>query len=107
MANHRTSFWTMRISLHREKRCSRLHEQYRTSCNAPTRMLVPADRHDEALNIAKTAAEKLVVGDPRDEKTDLGPVVSEAQFNKIQNLIGRAIEDGNTLVAGGLGRPNG
>jgi aldehyde dehydrogenase (NAD+) len=77
------------------------------SCNAPTRMLVPADRHDEAMAVAKEAAEKLVVGDPRNEKTDLGPVVSEAQYNKIQGLIGKAIEEGNTLVTGGLGRPNG
>lgn len=77
------------------------------SCNAPTRMLVPANRHDEVLDIAKTTAEKLMVGDPRNENTDLGPVVSEAQFNKIQGLISKAIEEGNTLVCGGLGRPNG
>lgn len=77
------------------------------SCNAPTRMLVPADRHDEALEIAAKTAAKIVTGDPRDDKTDLGPVVSEAQFNKIQGLIGKAIAEGNTLVAGGLGRPGG
>jgi aldehyde dehydrogenase (NAD+) len=77
------------------------------SCNAPTRMLVPADRHEEALEIAKATAEKLVTGDPRDPITDLGPVVSEAQFNKIQGLIGAAIDEGNIVVCGGLGRPNG
>lgn len=77
------------------------------SCNAPTRMLVPSDRHDEALAIAAKAAAKIVTGDPRDEKTDLGPVVSEAQFNKIQGLIQTAIAEGNTVVAGGPGRPGG
>jgi aldehyde dehydrogenase (NAD+) len=77
------------------------------SCNAPTRMLVPADRHDEALEYACATAVKIITGNPRDEKTELGPVVSEAQFNKIQGLIGIAIAEGNTLVAGGLGRPGG
>ena len=77
------------------------------SCNAPTRMLVPAERHDEALEYAAASAAKIVTGDPRDEKTELGPVVSQAQFNKIQGLIEKAIAEGNTLVAGGLGRPGG
>ena len=54
------------------------------SCNSPTRMLVPLDRHDEALTIAKAAAEKHKVGDPRIEETMLGPVVSEVQFKKIR-----------------------
>ncbi|MFA7415165.1 MAG: aldehyde dehydrogenase family protein [Rhizobium sp.] len=75
------------------------------SCDAPTRMLVPADRHDEALSIAKTAAEKFVVGDPRSDDTMLGPVVSQLQFDKIQRLIEAGIKEGATLVAGGLGRP--
>ncbi|HVM84177.1 MAG TPA: aldehyde dehydrogenase family protein, partial [Candidatus Binatia bacterium] len=77
------------------------------SCNAPTRMLVPFDRHDEALGIAKAAAEKHKVGDPKIEETMLGPVVSEAQFNKIQKLIESGIKEGATLVAGGTGRPDG
>jgi aldehyde dehydrogenase (NAD+) len=77
------------------------------SCNAPTRMLVPVERHHEALEVAAKAAAKLVTGDPRDENTDLGPVVSEAQFNKIQALIEAGITDGGVLVAGGLGRPAG
>jgi aldehyde dehydrogenase (NAD+) len=77
------------------------------SCNAPTRMLVPAARHDEALEYAAASAAKTVTGDPRDEKTELGPVVSQAQFDKIQGLIETAIAEGNTLVAGGLGRPGG
>jgi len=77
------------------------------SCNSPTRMLVPLDRHDEALGIAKAAAEKHKVGDPRIEETMLGPVVSEAQFKKIQGLIEAGIKEGATLVTGGTGRPDG
>jgi aldehyde dehydrogenase (NAD+) len=75
------------------------------SCDAPTRMLVPAARHDEALEVAKKAAEAHNVGDPRSEDTKLGPVVSEIQFNKIQGLIEKGIKEGATLVTGGLGRP--
>ena len=75
------------------------------SCNAPTRMFVPADRHDEVKTIAKAAAERLVVGDVRDERTNLGPVVSETQFNKIQRLIQSGIDEGAELVTGGPGRP--
>ncbi len=75
------------------------------SCDAPTRMLVPAKRHDEALQVAKAAAEKLKTGDPRAEGTDLGPVVSKTQFDKIQRLIEAGIAEGATLVTGGPGRP--
>ena len=75
------------------------------SCNAPTRMFVPADRHDEVKAIAKAAAERLVVGDVSDPATNLGPVVSEIQFNKIQRLIQAGIEEGAELVTGGPGRP--
>ncbi|TWD54159.1 aldehyde dehydrogenase (NAD+) [Agrobacterium vitis] len=75
------------------------------SCDAPTRMLVPADRHDEALTYAKSEAETFVVGDPRAEDTVLGPVVSQVQFDKIQRLIEAGIKEGATLVTGGLGRP--
>jgi len=77
------------------------------SCDAPTRMLVPADRHDEALGIAKVAAEAHKVGSPTAEDTDLGPVVSQLQFDKIQRLIEAGIKEGATLVTGGLGRPEG
>ncbi|SFB52865.1 aldehyde dehydrogenase (NAD+) [Rhizobium sp. NFR07] len=75
------------------------------SCDAPTRMLVPRDRHDEALEVAKDAAEKLVTGDPQGEGIDLGPVVSQVQFDKIQRLIEAGISEGATLVTGGPGRP--
>jgi aldehyde dehydrogenase (NAD+) len=77
------------------------------SCNAPTRMLVPADRHEEALAIAGKAAGMHKTGDPASKDTMLGPVVSEAQFNKIQGLIDAGIKEGATLVAGGTGRPEG
>jgi aldehyde dehydrogenase (NAD+) len=77
------------------------------SCNAPTRMLVPVERHEEALKIAKTAAEMHKTGDPRQEATMLGPVVSELQFKKIQALIEVGIKEGAALVTGGTGRPEG
>ena len=77
------------------------------SCNAPTRMLVPKSRHDEAITIAKSAIEKVKVGDPLDLNSDLGPLVSKNQFDKVQKLIKKGIEEGANLVAGGTGRPNG
>lgn len=75
------------------------------SCTAPSRMFVPQDRHDEAKQIAKVAAEKFIVGNPQDPATRLGPVVNEAQFNKIQGLIQKGIAEGAELVTGGPGRP--
>ena len=77
------------------------------SCNAPTRMLVPKARLGEAMEIAKAAAAKASVGDPADENTRMGPVVSELQFNKITALIEKGIEEGAELLAGGPGRPQG
>jgi aldehyde dehydrogenase (NAD+) len=77
------------------------------SCDAPTRMLVPRERHDEALAIAKETAEKLVTGDPRDPSTNLGPVISQVQYDKIQALIASGIQDGAILVTGGRDRPEG
>ncbi len=77
------------------------------SCDAPARMLVSADRHEEALEIAADAAAGLKVGDPREQGVDLGPVVSQTQFDKIQRLIEAGIHDGARLVAGGPGRPSG
>jgi aldehyde dehydrogenase (NAD+) len=77
------------------------------SCNAPTRMLVPASRHAEAVAIAKAAAEGMRVGDPFQEGVLLGPVVSEVQFKKIQGLIQKGIDEGAQLVTGGVGRPDG
>jgi aldehyde dehydrogenase (NAD+) len=76
------------------------------SCNAPSRMLVPRARQAEIAAIAKTAAEAMTVGDPTGN-ANLGPVVSELQWNKIQGLIAKGIEEGATLVTGGPGRPEG
>jgi len=77
------------------------------SCNAPTRMFVPRALHDRAAAIAKAVAEKARVGDPFAEGTLMGPVVSQVQFDKIQALIKKGIDEGATLVTGGLGRPEG
>jgi aldehyde dehydrogenase (NAD+) len=70
-------------------------------------MLVPAKRQDEAIAIAKAAAESIKVGDPTAEGTVMGPVVSDVQFDKIQGLIQKGIDEGATLVTGGTGRPDG
>ncbi len=77
------------------------------SCNAPTRMLVPAERMDEVVAIARAICDKAVVGDPKAEGTQLGPVVSETQWQRIQALIQQGIDEGATLVCGGPGRPDG
>jgi len=77
------------------------------SCNAPTRMFVPLERMDEVKQYAKSAAEGMKVGDPRSEETQLGPVVSQIQYDKIQDLIQAGIEEGAELVTGGPGRPEG
>ncbi len=76
------------------------------SCNAPTRMLVPSKRMDEAIAAAKEAAAQVTVGDPTGNAM-LGPVVSKTQWDKIQGLIQKGIDEGATLVAGGTGRPEG
>jgi aldehyde dehydrogenase (NAD+) len=77
------------------------------SCNAPTRMLVPAERMKEAAEIAAGVANSLRVGDPRADGIDLGPVVNRTQWEKIQRLIESGIAEGATLAAGGPGRPGG
>ena len=76
------------------------------SCNAPSRMLVPNSRMDEAIAIARETAGAVKVGDPAD-KTAIGPVASQAQFEKIQRLIQTGIDEGATVVVGGVGRPEG
>ncbi len=77
------------------------------SCNAPTRMLVPHSKMNEAMAIAKGVAEGTKAGDPRAADTKIGPVVSAIQWDKIQALINKGIAEGATLVAGGPGRPEG
>jgi aldehyde dehydrogenase (NAD+) len=77
------------------------------SCNAPTRMLVPEALHDRVAQIAKAVADGVKVGPPFAEGTRIGPVVSQAQWEKIQRLIQKGIDEGATLVTGGCGRPEG
>ena len=76
------------------------------SCNAPSRMLVPNSRMDEAIEIARAVVEGVKVGDPGD-KSAIGPVASKVQFDKIQGLLQKGIDEGATVVAGGTGRPEG
>ena len=76
------------------------------SCNAPTRMLVESGFYDEAVEIATRMANETKVGPASEEGQHIGPVVSEAQFDKIQGLIEVGIGEGR-LTAGGLGRPDG
>jgi aldehyde dehydrogenase (NAD+) len=76
------------------------------TCSAPSRMLVPKARMDEAIRIAREAASKVTVGDPHGD-FGIGPVVSRAQFDKVQTLIQKGVDEGATLVAGGTGRPEG
>jgi aldehyde dehydrogenase (NAD+) len=77
------------------------------SCNAPTRMLVPAARMDEAAAIAAEAARAVVVGDPREASSRIGPVVSATQYGRIQQLIEKGIGEGAKVEIGGPGRPEG
>jgi len=77
------------------------------SCNAPTRMLVPRSRMAEVAMAAKQEAEAAKVGDPLREDTTIGPLVSKAQFEKVQRLISQGIGEGATLITGGSGRPEG
>ncbi|HLR78467.1 MAG TPA: aldehyde dehydrogenase family protein, partial [Burkholderiaceae bacterium] len=78
------------------------------SCNAPTRMFVPRAMQARAIDIAKAVAQHSEVADAMaDGKRHIGPVVSQAQFDKIQTLIQQGIADGATLVAGGPGKPDG
>ncbi|SPM39288.1 Acyl-CoA reductase or other NAD-dependent aldehyde dehydrogenase [Mycobacterium numidiamassiliense] len=76
------------------------------SCNAPTRMLVPNSRMNEAITIAREAAEQVTVGHPG-AGTTIGPVASKTQFDKVQRLIQKGIDEGATVVVGGPGRPDG
>jgi aldehyde dehydrogenase (NAD+) len=76
------------------------------SCNAPTRMLVPNNRMDEAIEAARAAANSIGVDDPAKPGDHIGPVVNQAQFDKIQALIQQGIDEGATLIAGGTGRPD-
>jgi aldehyde dehydrogenase (NAD+) len=76
------------------------------SCNAPTRMLVPAALHEQAVDIARRAAQKHIVGAPDAVATTMGPVISERQYDSIQRMIAIGIDEGAQLVCGGPGRPD-
>src|SRR5262249_24766660 len=75
--------------------------------NAPTRMLVPSSRLAEVEALARQAAEKVTVGDPTSKESDVGPVVSKVQFDRVESYIAKGIAEGATLIAGGAGRPAG
>ena len=77
------------------------------SCNAPSRMLVPRGRLEEAEQIAAAVSQTVVVGDTADKDTTMGPVVSKVQWDKIQGLIQKGIDEGAKLVCGGTGLPDG
>ena len=77
------------------------------SCNAPSRMLVQKGVYDKAVETAAEVASSITVGPANEEGRHIGPVVNEAQWNKIQGLIEKGIEEGARLVAGGPGRPEG
>jgi len=77
------------------------------SCNAPTRMLVPAAKLAEVEAIAKRVAASVITGDPTSEKTNLGPLVSKLQFERVEGYIAKGIAEGAKVVIGGAGRPDG
>lgn len=77
------------------------------TCTAHTRMLVPNSRYDEALQIAVAAAEQTQVGDPTEEGMHLGPLISQAQWDRVQDYIQKGIDEGAVVAAGGLGKPEG
>ncbi|MBX2868450.1 MAG: aldehyde dehydrogenase family protein [Acidiferrobacterales bacterium] len=77
------------------------------SCNAPTRMLVPHSKMQVAIEAAEKAANSVVPGDPESEGVEIGPVISDTQYQKIQKLIQSGIDEKANLVVGGLGKPDG
>ncbi|TNF04792.1 MAG: aldehyde dehydrogenase family protein, partial [Gammaproteobacteria bacterium] len=77
------------------------------SCNAPTRMLVPAEHYEQAVAIAAKAAAAVTVGLPHEEGPHIGPLSSREQFDKVQDLIQTALNEGARLIVGGLGKPEG
>jgi aldehyde dehydrogenase (NAD+) len=77
------------------------------SCNAPTRMLVERSVYDRAVELAGEHAKTVKVGNPAEDGDHIGPLVSQAQFDKVQGLIDVAIKEGAKVVAGGAGRPEG
>jgi aldehyde dehydrogenase (NAD+) len=76
------------------------------SCIAPTRLLIQQGRLAEAVELARKTASAIVVGDPENEATEMGPLANGAQFQRVQAMIQNGIDEGANLVCGGLGRPN-
>ena len=77
------------------------------SCDAPTRLLVEQSCYDEVLKIAKLAAEATAVGDPAQEGNHIGPLFDRIQYDRVQTMIQKGLDEGATLLAGGLGKPDG
>jgi aldehyde dehydrogenase (NAD+) len=77
------------------------------ACSSPTRMLVPEHRLDEVIAIARETAESVRVGPPSQDDVQMGPVINQSQFDKVQSMIRAGIEEGAQVVAGGPGRPKG
>jgi len=77
------------------------------SCDAPTRLLVERSCYDDVLRIAKNAAEKTTVGDPTRTGDHIGPLFDRIQYNRVQAMIQRGLDEGATLLTGGLGKPEG
>jgi aldehyde dehydrogenase (NAD+) len=77
------------------------------ACAAPTRMLVPQHLHDEVVRLARASADATITGDPLKDGVKVGPLVSRAQFERVQGYIARGIDEGATLIAGGPGKPEG
>ncbi|XSC43161.1 aldehyde dehydrogenase family protein [Bradyrhizobium sp. RDT10] len=75
------------------------------NCQSPTRMLIPRAQREMAFAAAREAVDTIRLGDPLDPASTMGPLVSQAQFEKVQDLIQSGIDEGATLVAGGTGRP--
>tara|TARA_B100000242_G_scaffold207437_1_gene150539 strand:- start:464 stop:1894 length:1431 start_codon:yes stop_codon:yes gene_type:complete len=90
-----------------EKGASRCFKNSGQSCNAPTRMLVEKSIYNEAIERVKKYTDEIKVGDPNKEGNHIGPVVSNQQFEKVQKLIKKGIDEGAKLVAGGIGKPDG
>ncbi len=74
---------------------------------APTRLLVPYSKLEEVNAIAKKVAQQVTVGNPEDENTNVGPMVSEKQYERVQSYIQIGVEEGAELLAGGIGKPEG
>ncbi len=77
------------------------------TCAAPTRMIVPEDRFEEVAELAVEAANNIVVGPPDQEGVTFGPLSNEAQFKRVNSIIEQAVADGQPMLVGGLGRPEG